>query len=129
MMSPRLKGPRPRHSEIRLLVLCALTGCTAWRTQTSPTPETIRGRKYEMVRIVRRSGQTDSLFAASVISDSVIGSRRDHNGAGRTAIAIADVARMDWRTTEKGKTAALVAGVAAGLLVLVGIPAAISATP
>ena len=113
----------------QLVVLLALAACTTWHTQSSPSPATVNSLQAGKVRIVRWSGQVDTLYAATVSSDSIIGS---HNVAGahsRAAVALLDIARLEWPTTNGGKTFALVAGSTAAILGLLGLSATLFATP
>ena len=104
----------------RLAFILLLNACYAWRpvqlTPTHPLGEN------ERVRVVRSDGSTLVLVAPRVVSDSLVSERP--GSAARLAIPMTDVRRTDTRRLNRGRTALLVIGVAAGAYLAVGAWAA-----
>jgi hypothetical protein len=117
---------------VRQVWLCLfLACCSTWHAEVVPKPGDLRQTAPTpgTLRIVTRNGATYTLYSASLTRDSVIGETERGKVTTRSAIALSDVARWEQRSTSPGKSVGLAAGVVLGFLVLVGLTAAIFATP
>lgn len=118
-----------RFRAIATLVLAfSAAGCHSWHAQTSPTPDAISTQAGRgPVRVTRRDHSQLVLVNAQVMGDSIVG--QAGSPPQRTAVAMADVERIDTRATSAGKTAGLVLGVAAVAFAALLVAAAASLTP
>ena len=99
--------------------------CHGWNAQTSPAPEVVAAQNGRgTVRVIRHDQSTMVLANPQVVGDSIVGTAGDPPQ--RTAVALADVQRVDTRRVNAWKTGGLVFGT---LLVVsaVAVAAAVAA--
>jgi hypothetical protein len=111
-----------------LLLVLSATGCHSWHAQAGPTPDAIAAQTGRgLVRVTRRDHGQLVLVGARVMGDSIVG--QAGTPPQRTAVAMADVERIDTRATSAGRTAGLVLGVAVVAFAALLVAAAASLTP
>ncbi len=83
--------------------------CHGWNAQTSPAPEVVAAQNGRgTVRVIRRDQSVLVLANPQVAGDSIVGTAG--NPPVRTAVALADVQRVDTRSVNAWKTGGLVFG-------------------
>jgi hypothetical protein len=101
----------------------AAAGCTSWHAQSSPTPEVVaRMNGGGAVRVQRHDHSWLVLRGPRVEGDSIIG--MTGSPPARTAVAVADVERIDARRVSATKTSGLAA--ASILLFIAGVGIALA---
>ncbi|HEX8906029.1 MAG TPA: hypothetical protein VF771_14370 [Longimicrobiaceae bacterium] len=101
----------------------AAAGCTSWHAQSSPAPEVVaRMNGGGAVRVQRHDHSWLVLRGPRVEGDSIIGMAG--SPPGRTAVAVADVERIDARRVSATKMGGLAAGTILLLIAAAGIAAA-----
>lgn len=115
------QGPRVHPATAAVVLVCYLSACTAWHTQ-SATPREVMTTQRERVRIVRQDGSRVDLLQPVIYNDSVVG--RDASARGmvdslkpRVAIALADVGAVELHGIDAPRTILLVGAV--GVLIAV----------
>ena len=104
-----------------LFASMTLSGCHGWRSQTNPPS----GALPNPARITRTDASVVVLRDAEVSRDSIVG--QVDGGAGRVAIPLSQVQRIDARGMDGGRTALLGVGILVGLFGLVVL--AVANTP
>ena len=128
-----------RVTALVLLGTAQLTGCTAWKTENVAPVQELKTPIPASLRVTLTGGATRHLDSARIENDSLVGNVaatkggwRHHAGesvyipgqpAGRTAFALAEVARTQARRSDAARTVALAVPLtaAAGFLALVAI--------
>ena len=94
-----------RLRPIAVLLLCLhLAGCTTWRPVQVPPREFIEAEPPKRVRVHLPDREALSLYAPSVLGDSIAGLTNRHVAASRTLVAIDDVSQLESRGFSAGKT-------------------------
>lgn len=108
---------------ICLACTTGVAGCTSWHTQSSPAPEVVtRLNGGGAVRVQRHDHSWVVLRAPRMEGDSIVGLAG--SPPERTAVAVADVERIDARGVSAAKTGGLAAGTILLLIAVLGIAAA-----
>jgi hypothetical protein len=103
--------------------MTAAAGCTSWHAQSSPAPEVVaRMNGGGAVRVQRHDHSWVVLRGPRVEGDSIVGMAG--SPPERTAVAVADVQRIDTRGVSATKTGGLAVGAILILIAAVGIAAA-----
>lgn len=114
-----------RHALIIVCLCCAAAaaGCTSWHSQSSPAPEVVgRLNGTGAVRVQRHDHSWVVLRGPRMQGDSIIGMAG--SPPERTAVAVADVERIDSRGVSATKTGGLAAGTILIFIAVLGIAAA-----
>lgn len=109
-----------RRVVLSVLLLTSLAACTKWSPQRLPV-EKARGELPGKIRVTRIDGSRIVLRSPAIMTDSLVGWAEGFppgSPSRRFAIPLDSVQRIDRRTTDAGKTAALVGGVAGSLVLL-----------
>lgn len=102
-----------------LAALLALAACTSWRPQTAPAPQVVQANASGTVRVTRRDQSVLVLRHPQMVADSIVGDAGDPPR--RTAVAMADVERIDAKKVSAARTGGLGIGVIVlGTIVLIG---------
>lgn len=104
------------------LVLWSLSACASWQTGAPPT----RAATYEtpLVRVYQNDGRPVVIHRPVVLGDSLHGWSADPDRTplpDPVSIALADVVRVEQREPDGRRSAALLAGVAAGVVAVGGL--------
>lgn len=103
--------------------MLAAAGCTSWHAQGSPAPEVVtRMNGGGAVRVQRHDHSWIVLRGPRMAGDSIVGMAG--SPPERTAIAVADVERLDARGVSATKTGGLAVGTILLLIAALGIAAA-----
>jgi hypothetical protein len=117
-----------RHWRLRQVIgltLVVLTpGCTSWRASDRPVPQCLAEEKPELVRVVfAQTRETLVLRRPSLVTDSLVGVDSVKK---RVAVPLTDIAALELRRTDAGKTVALVGTVTILLVAVAAAAAAIA---
>jgi hypothetical protein len=102
--------------------MAAAAGCTSWHAQSGPAPQVVSRTNGGAVRVQRHDHSWIVLRAPRMEGDSIVGMAG--SPAERTAVAVADVERIDARGVSATKTGGLAAGTILLLIAVAGIAAA-----
>ena len=105
------------RSVMVLLALAYLPGCTTWKTQDVAPVQSLKQPVPPRLRVQLNDGRTVFLTSARVENDSLVGVVRGEDvpgrTAGRTAVALSEVARTEARGAKTLATLGVVGGVVA----------------
>jgi hypothetical protein len=94
-------------------------GCTTWRSHDVESSRAVLRRGARPARVTLTDGRTLVLRHAMLAGDSVVAAVADRpSGAGRVALALSDVRRVETREVDRTRTfGAVLAGVATTALI------------
>jgi len=121
MQTWRIGSPLTRSTAL-LLLACYLPACTSWRTQQAAPQDVIAAQHPQAIRVTRTDGSQVEITSPRIEADTLIGHRagvapRDSAEA-RVAIPLSEVAQIEVRQNDAGKTIALAAGVGLAVLLI-----------
>ena len=94
------------------LALALLAGCQSWKSSNVSPAATLGDKPPTEIRVTTASGR-QTVHGPSIVGDSLVGATHGSpSTAGRYAVALQDVQRIEVRRTDAVKTIALLGGVA-----------------
>jgi hypothetical protein len=110
---------RPQ-SRLLALLLCGLTACATWKTQSAPPGEVLATPTNKLTRVTLADGSRHTLNLAHVEGDSLVGvhprsisSRKNH-----MAFALTDVRKVELAEVDGKRTQLTILGIVGGWVLL-----------